>query len=283
MALPELIDASSSQDPLVIEINLLLEGIYQRYGYDFRDYGKAHAKRRVLHRLALSGIGSVSELQQKVLYDESFFHVLLQDLSINTTEMFRDPDFFQSIRDLVIPVLKTYPFLKIWHAGCSTGEEVYSMAILLKEEGLLNRTQIYATDFNPSVLQKAREAIYPASQMKEYTRNYIKSGGKFSFSDYYNARYDSAILKKILKENIVFADHNLVTDSVFGEMNLVMCRNTLIYFNKNLQDKVIGLFRDSLVSGGFLCLGSKESITFSPHKDIFEPVVAKWKIFRKKY
>ncbi|MCX6227260.1 MAG: protein-glutamate O-methyltransferase CheR, partial [Bacteroidia bacterium] len=183
----------------------------------------------------------------------------------------------------VIPVLKTYPFLKIWHAGCSTGEEVYSMAILLKEEGLLNRTQIYATDFNPSVLQQAREAIYSATQMKEYTRNYLKSGGKHSFSDYYNARYDSAILKKTLKENVVFADHNLVTDSVFGEMNLVMCRNTLIYFNKKLQDKVISLFRDSLVSGGFLCLGSKESITFSAHKDIFEPVVGKWKIFRKKY
>jgi chemotaxis protein methyltransferase CheR len=157
------------------------------------------------------------------------------------------------------------------------------MAILLKEEGLLNRTQIYATDFNPSILQKAREAIYPASLMKEYTRNYLKSGGKNSFSDYYNARYDSAILKKSLKENIVFADHNLVTDSVFGEMNMVMCRNTLIYFNKTLQDKVVGLFRDSLVSGGFLCLGSKESITFSPHNSNFEPIVAKWKIFRKKY
>lgn len=283
MALQELSDQSSPQDPEVIEINLLFEGIYQRYGYDFRDYGKAHAKRRIMHRLALSGIGSVSELQHRMLYDEAFFHVLLQDLSINTTEMFRDPEFFQAVREQIIPVLKTYPFIKIWHAGCSTGEEVYSMAILLKEEGLLNRTQIYATDFNPSVLQKAREAIYSVAQMKEYTRNYMKSGGKYSFSDYYNARYDSAILKKTLKENVVFADHNLVTDSVFGEMNLIMCRNTLIYFNKNLQDKVVGLFRDSLVAGGFLCLGSKENITFSPHKENFESVVAKWKIFRKKY
>lgn len=283
MVVPELTDETLHQDPQVIEINLLFEGIYQRYGYDFRDYGKAHAKRRINHRLALSGISSVSELQHRILYDESFFHLVLQDLSINTTEMFRDPEFFLSVREQVIPVLKTYPFIKIWHAGCSTGEEVYSMAIMLKEEGLLGRTQIYATDFNPSVLQKAREAIYPVSQMKEYTRNYLKSGGKFSFSDYYNARYDSAILKKTLKENIVFADHNLVTDSVFGEMNLVMCRNTLIYFNKNLQDKVVGLFRDSLVPGGFLCLGSKESITFSPHNIFFEPIVAKWKIFRKKY
>lgn len=270
-------------DPMAIEIGLLFEGIYLRYGYDFRDYGKAHAKRRIMHRMVISGINSVSELQHRVLYDESFFHLMLQDLSINTTEMFRDPNFFLSIREQVIPVLKTYPFIKIWHAGCSTGEEVYSMAIILKEEGLLNRTQIYATDFNPTVLQKAREAIYPVSQMKDYTRNYIKSGGKSSFSEYYNARYDSVIMKKILKENIVFADHNLVTDSVFGEMNLVMCRNTLIYFNKSLQDKVIGLFRDSLVSGGFLCLGSKESITFSSHSIYFEPVVSKHKIFRLKY
>jgi chemotaxis protein methyltransferase CheR len=283
MVVPELNDDSLAIDPQAIELNLLFEGIYQRYGYDFRDYGKAHAKRRILHRLALSGISSVSELQHRILYDDSFFHQLLQDLSINTTEMFRDPEFFLSVREQVIPVLKTYPFIKIWHAGCSTGEEVYSMAILLKEEGLLNRTQIYATDFNPAVLQKAREGIYPANLMKDYTRNYIKSGGKSSFSDYYNARYDSAILKKVLKENVVFADHNLVTDSVFGEMNLVMCRNTLIYFNKSLQDKVVGLFRDSLVSGGFLCLGSKESITFSPHQVSFEPVVGKWKIFRKKY
>lgn len=283
MVIQELNAESSLIDPQSIEINLLLEGIFQRYGYDFRDYGKAHAKRRILHRMAMAGFNSVSELQHRVLHDESFFHVMLQDLSINTTEMFRDPDFFQSIREQVIPVLKTYPFIKVWHAGCSTGEEVYSMVILLKEEGLLNRTQVYATDFNPAVLQKAREAIYSAAQMKEYTRNYIKSGGKNSFSDYYNARYDSAILNKALKENIVFADHNLVTDSVFGEMNLVMCRNTLIYFNKNLQDRVVGLFRDSLVPGGFLCLGSKESITFSPHKDVFEPIVPRWKIFRKKY
>jgi len=283
MVVQELTEETLPQDPQVDEINLLLEGIYHRYGYDFRDYGKAHAKRRIMHRLALSRISSISELQHRLLYDESFFHLLLQDLSINTTEMFRDPEFFLSLREQVIPVLKTYPFIKIWHAGCSSGEEVYSMAILLKEEGLLNRAQIYATDFNPSVLQKAREAIYSATQMKEYTLNYIKAGGKYSFSDYYNARYDSAILKKTLKENVVFADHNLVTDSIFGEMNLVMCRNTLIYFNKSLQDKVIGLFRDSLVPGGFLCLGSKESITFSLHKDIFEPVVGKWKIFRKKY
>lgn len=283
MAVQKLKTEDLSPDPQAIEINLLFEGIYQRYGYDFRDYGQAHTKRRILHRLALSGIDSVTELLHKALYDEAFFHLLLQDLSINTTEMFRDPEFFLNIRENVIPVLKTYPFIKIWHAGCSTGEEVYSLAIILKEEGLLNRSQIYATDFNPSALQKAREGIYSSAQIKEYTRNYLKSGGKYSFSDYYSARYDSAILKKALKDNIVFAEHNLVTDSVFGEMNLIMCRNTLIYFNKKLQDKVIGLFCDSLVAGGFLCLGSKESITFSPHKESFEPIAAKWKIFRMKY
>jgi chemotaxis protein methyltransferase CheR len=157
------------------------------------------------------------------------------------------------------------------------------MAIILKEEGLLNRTQIYATDFNPAILQKARDAIYPAGQMKEYSANYLKSGGKFSLSDYYSARYDSVILNKALKDNLVFADHNLVTDSVFGEMNLVMCRNTLIYFNKNLQNKVLNLFKDSLIPGGFLCLGSKESITFSSVNQDFDTSGAKWKIFRKKY
>jgi chemotaxis protein methyltransferase CheR len=283
MALQELTEDHTDQDPQLIEIALLFEGIYQRYGYDFRDYGKAHAKRRILHRLALSGLDSVSALLYKVLYDEQFFHILLQDLSINTTEMFRDPDFFLTLREQVIPILKTYPFLKIWHAGCSSGEEVYSMAIILKEEGLLNRTQIYATDFNPAILQKARDAIYPAGQMKEYSANYLKSGGKFSLSDYYSARYDSVILNKALKDNLVFADHNLVTDSVFGEMNLVMCRNTLIYFNKNLQNKVLNLFKDSLIPGGFLCLGSKESITFSSVNQDFDTSGAKWKIFRKKY
>jgi len=283
MAVSRIVEENGGRDIEAIELDLLLEGIYQRYGYDFRDYGKAHARRRILHRLAMSGFQSISELQHQVLQDESLFHILLQDLSINTTEMFRDPEFFLELREQVIPGLKTYPFIKIWHAGCSTGEEVYSMAIILKEEGLLNRSQIYATDFNPVVLKTAREAIYPAHQMKDYTNNYMKSGGKHSFSDYYCARYDSAILKKSLKENLVFADHNLVTDGVFGEMHLVMCRNTLIYFNKDLQNKVVGLFNESLIPGGFLCLGSKESMAFSAHKNSFSPVVAKWRIFRKNY
>jgi len=270
-------------NPESIEIRLLLEAMYQRYGYDFRDYGKAHAKRRILHRMAMSGIETISDLTHRVLYDEDFFHLFLKDLSINTTEMFRDPLFFKEIRNRVIPVLKTYPFNKLWHAGCSSGEEVYSMAIMLEEEGLVDRTQIYATDINPTILEKAREAIYPIGNMKDYTRNYIRAGGKSDFADYYNARYESAIIKKNLKKNIVFSDHNLVTDSVFGEMNLIMCRNTLIYFNRQLQDRVIGLFYESLTPGGFLCLGSKESLTFSVHAQKFEPFNAQLKIFRKKY
>jgi chemotaxis protein methyltransferase CheR len=266
-----------------IEIQLLLEAMFLKYGYDFRDYGKAHAKRRILHRLAISNLQSISELTHKVLYDEDFFLEFLQDLSINTTEMFRDPLFFKEIREQIIPILKTYPFTKIWHAGCSSGEEVYSMAIILEEEEAYKRTQLYATDFNHRILAAAKEGIYPAGNMKDYTKNYLKAGGKSSFSDYYQAHYDSAIMKKSLRKNAVFSDHNLVTDSVFGEMHLVMCRNTLIYFNKNLQDKVIKLFYDSLIPGGFLCLGSKESLTFSQHRDLFEPVNSKLKIFKKKY
>ncbi|MEA1876146.1 MAG: protein-glutamate O-methyltransferase CheR [Bacteroidota bacterium] len=266
-----------------IEIRLLLEGVFLKYGYDFRDYGKAHARRRIIQRLGLSDLKTISDLQSKVLHDKSFFQLLLHDLSINTTEMFRDPDFFKEIREQVVPILKTYPYFKAWHAGCSTGEEVYSMAIILSEEDLYNRAQLYATDFNHNALRKAKEAIYPAGNMKEYTRNYIKAGGKSSFADYYSARYDSAIINKHLKKNIVFSDHNLVTDSVFGEMHMVMCRNTLIYFNKSLQDRAIKLFYDSLIPGGFLCLGSKESLTFSAHRDLFEPFNQKLKIFRKKY
>ena len=266
-----------------IEMDLLLEAVYRRYGYDFRDYGKAHTKRRILHRKALDDFPSISAIQHKVLNSQEFFQQFLQDLSINTTEMFRDPDFFKILRLQLVPLLKTYPFIKLWHAGCATGEEVYSMAIVLFEEGVMNRSQIYATDFNPKVLKKAREGIYPVAQMKEYTRNYIQSAGMSSFSDYYNARYDSAIMKKSLKENIVFADHNLVADSVFGEMHLILCRNTLIYFNKKLQNKVVKLFYDSLIPGGILCLGSKESLTFSAHSNKFETLDSKWKIYRKKY
>ena len=265
-----------------IEIKVLLEAIYLKYGYDFRNYSKASIKRRILHRLSLSGLKTISEMQHKILYDKRFFEILIQDISINVTEMFRDPSFYKAVRENIIPVLKNLPFIKVWHAGCATGEEVYSMAILLKEEGLHDKITIYATDFNEGVIKKAKDGIYPADRIKEYTYNYQKAGGRSSFTDYYTARYGYALINKSLKKNIVFADHNLVTDWIFGEMNMIMCRNVLIYFNRDLQNRVIRLFRDSLRKDGFLCLGSKESIRFSEYSDDFVAVVKKQKIYRKK-
>ncbi|MCP5048986.1 MAG: protein-glutamate O-methyltransferase CheR [bacterium] len=272
--------ADWNKDNEKIEIELLLEAIYRKYHYDFKDYSRAHLKRRLKYRLSMANLESFSQMQHKVLYDRSFFETLLLDLSINVTEMFRDPTFYLAMRQEVIPRLKYTPFVKIWHAGCSTGEEVYSMAILLQEEGLLDKVQIYATDFNTLVLERAKEAIYPIELIKEYTVNYQKAGGLNSFADYYSAKYDSVILDPSLKKRIVFADHNLVTDGVFGEMNVILCRNVLIYFTKKLQARVIRLFLDSLAPSGFLCLGSKESIQFSDHFHRFGTVVEKEKIYQ---
>ena len=266
-----------------IEIRLLIQAIYEKYGYDFRNYSHAHVKRRILNRFQLSGMSSIGEMIHEVLVNHKFVDLLLMDLSINVTEMFRDPSFYKALREHVVPLLKTYPFIKIWHAGCSSGEEVYSMAILLKEEGLFNRTQIYATDFNPVIIKQAKEGIYPISRMKEFTLNYQKAGGKASFSDYYTANYDSAKILDTFKKNIVFATHNLVTDSVFAEVNMVVCRNVLIYFDRKLQDKVIGLFADSLAGGGVLCLGSKENLQFSEYYDSFDSLVSGERVYIKKY
>lgn len=265
-----------------IELRVLLEAIYLKYGYDFREYSPASVKRRIMHRLSLSGLNNLSELQHRVLYDVEFFETLLRDLSINVTEMFRDPSFYKALRDEVIPILKTYPFVKIWHAGCSTGEEVYSMAILLQEEGLYKRAQLYATDFNDVVLQKAKEGIYPVEHVKDYTQNYQKAGGKEAFVNYYTAKHDHIIINRGLRTNIVFANHNLVTDGVFGEMDLILCRNVLIYFTKELQNRVIQLFAESLCHHGILGLGSKESLRFSAYGDQFEELVRDEKIYRKK-
>ena len=265
-----------------IEIRLLLEAVHRKYGYDFRDYSKAHIKRRIKHRIQLTDFNSISEMTHRVLYDQSFFETFLLDLSINVTEMFRDPSFYLKLREKVVPFLKTYPFIKVWNAGCATGEEVYSIAILLKEEGLYEKTQVYATDFNQVVIEKAKEGIYPVNSIKKYTQNYQKAGGLGSFADYYTANYDSVIFDQSLKKNIVFADHNLVTDSVFGEMNMIVCRNVLIYFNRNQQGRVIGLFLNSLCPGGFLCLGSKEDLRFSEHFSDFSIISEKGKIYRRK-
>ena len=266
-----------------IEIHLFLEAINMKYGYDFRNYSSAHMKRRIVHRMNVARLTSIAEMQHKVIHDRDFFNTVLADFSINVTEMFRDPSFYKAFREDVIPILKTYPFIRIWHAGCSTGEEIYSMAILLQEEGIYHRTQIYATDFNNIVLRKAKEGIYHIDDIKEYTYNYQQAGGKFSFSDYYIAKYDSVIFNPSLKQKITFAEHNLVSDGVFGEMHVIICRNVLIYFNKELQDNVLKLFSDSLSNGCFLCLGSKESIKFSTISDSFKEFVSSEKIYQKKY
>ena len=268
-----------------VELNIqgLLEAIYHTYGYDFRNYSEAHIKRRVMNRMAMSGIKDITELQAKVLNEEAFASILLQDLSINVTEMFRDPGFYKSLREKVMPILKTYPFIKIWHAGCSTGEEVYSMAIVLQEEGLADRTTIYATDFNQHVLNQGKEGIFSNRLMKEYTANYQLSGGKESFSDYYISDDNNVIMNQSLKNKIVWANHNLVTDSVFAEVNLILCRNVLIYFDRELQNNVQNLFHNSLMMGGVLCLGSKESLRFTDFHDAYVVLDEKQRIFKKKY
>jgi len=265
------------------EISLLLETVYQKYHYDFRQYSEAHIRRRVMNRMVMSGLENVSQLQAKVLSDEAFASKLLQDLSITVTEMFRDPDFYRSLRENVIPILKTYPFIKIWHAGCATGEEAYSMAIIMQEEGLYDRTTIYATDFNQQALNQAKEGIFPNKMIKEYTANYQLSGGNESFSGYYTSDYDNVIMNKSLKKNIVWANHNLVTDSVFAEVHLILCRNVLIYFERDLQNKVQKLFYNSLINGGILCLGSKEGLRFTELYDAYTELDKKQRIFKKKY
>ena len=273
----------SNEETFELEISLLLEAIFQKYGYDFRQYSKTHVKRRIKNRMSLSGIYDISQIQSKVLKDQAFAHELLQDLSITVTEMYRDQEFFKSLRQNVVPILKTYPFIKIWHAGCSTGEEVYSMAIILQEEGLYDRTTIYATDFNQQALNRAKEGIFSNAPMKNYALNYQLSGGNESFSNYYTSSYENVIMDQSLKKNIVWANHNLVTDSVFAEVHLILCRNVLIYFDNNLQNKVQKLFYDSLINGGILCLGSKEGLRYTDYHEKFKELDKKQRIFKKKY
>lgn len=264
-----------------IELRMLMEAIYLKYNYDFRDYTGASQKRRVLHAVREMGCDNVSALQARVMHDPAAFSQLLQFLTIPVSEMFRDPSFYAALRTEVIPHLGTYPSLKIWIAGCSTGEEVYSMAILLREEGLLERSIIYATDINPQSLEAARRGVFPLRQMQLFTENYQKAGGKRAFSDYYTAAYDGALFDKSLVENVTFADHSLATDAVFSETQLISCRNVMIYFNRKLQDRVLGLFHESLCHRGFLALGSKESIEFSAYSGRFEPLVKRERIYRK--
>ena len=275
--------APISYDPTLerVEVELLLEGVYRHYGFDFRSYAYASLRRRVWKRIDAEGLSTVSALQERVLHDPAAMERLLLDLSITVTAMFRDPPFYAAFRREVVPLLRTYPFIRIWHAGCSTGEEVYSMAILLQEEGLYDRARIYATDINEGVLQRAKSGIFPLDRMQEYTENYIHAGGTQSFSEYYTAMYDGARFSPALLKNVVFSQHNLVTDRSFSEFNAILCRNVLIYFDKALQTRVHGLFYDSLAMFGVLALGSKETMRFSKYDSCFEPIVASEKIYRK--
>jgi chemotaxis protein methyltransferase CheR len=264
-----------------IELRMLVEAVYLKYNYDFRDYTGASQKRRVLAAMHAMACDTVSALQARVMHEPSAFAQLLQFLTIPVTEMFRDPEYYQALRQQVVPFLKTYPSLKIWVAGCSTGEEVYSLAILLKEEGLLERTILYATDINPESLEAARRGVMPLDRMRLYTENYQKAGGTKAFSDYYTAAYGGALFDRELVENVTFADHSLATDSVFAETHFISCRNVMIYFNRRLQNRVLGLFHESLVHRGFLGLGSKESIDFSSYAQRFEPLARRERVFRK--
>lgn len=264
-----------------IEIRLLVEAVRLRYGHDFRDYAPASMKRRVLQAQQRMGASSISALQASVLHEPEAFAQLLQYLTVPVSEMFRDPPYFMALREHVLPVLRTYPSIKIWVAGCSTGEEPYSLAILLQEEGLLERTILYATDINHASLDKARQGIFALDAMQAFTRNYQRAGGKRSFSDYYTAAYGGALFDKSLRGAITFADHSLATDAVFSETQLVSCRNVLIYFNRRLQDRALGLFHESLGHRGFLGLGTKETLDFSGYADRFETVCRPERIYRK--
>jgi len=273
--------APPERDLEQLEIELLLEAVYRRYGVDFRQYAQASLKRRLYRRLHAEGLDTLSQLQDRLLHDPPCMERLLLDLSINVTSMFRDPSFYASFRKQVVPILRTYPFTRIWCAGCSTGEEVYSLAIVLHEEGLYDKTRIYATDINEHVLQTAAEGVFPLERMQQYTQNYLRGGGKEDFSQYYVAAYDSVRLSRSLTENVVFAQHNLAMDRSFNEFNVIVCRNVMIYFDKALQDHVHSLFYESLPTFGILALGHKESIGFTRLAGRYEEIDAAERIYRK--
>jgi len=265
-----------------IEVDLLPEGIFRRYGFDFRDYARASLLRRVRKQLAAERLETVSALQERVLHDPACWDRFLGTMSVSVSAMFRDPDFYRALREQIVPKLRTWPFLRIWIAGCAGGEEVYSLAILLEEEGLGGRYRIYATDMSAAALEDARRAIFPLAKMKEFTENYLAAGGRRAFSEYYTARYDGALFHHTLREGVVFFQHNLATDGPFNEFQLVLCRNVLIYFNKKLQERVHQLLFDSLATFGALGLGSRESVRFLPLAERYEPLDAGARLYRKR-
>ena len=272
---------SVSASDFDVELRLLLDAIYLKYHYDFRGYAEASLKRRLRRALAQMRCQTLSQLQDRVVHDTSAFAQLLTFLTVPVTEMFRDPSYFRALRERVVPLLRTYPSLKVWVAGCSSGEEVYSFAILLREEGLLSRTIIYATDINPVMLERAHAGVYEIDRVREFTANHRKSGASTSLSDYYTAAYNRAVFDKSLRQNIVFSDHSLATDSVFAEVQLVSCRNVMIYFDRTLQNRALGLFRDAICRRGFLGLGAKESPRFSTHAEAFVEFVREERIFQR--
>jgi len=264
-----------------VEIELLLEGVYRAYGFDFREYSRASLKRRILELMRAEKLGTVSAFQDRVLHDTACLERLLLGLSVHATAMFRDPSFYCTFRRQVVPLLRTYPTVQIWVAGCSTGEEVYSLAILLQEERLYDKCRIYATDISQAVLRKARDGIFPLAAMREYTNNYHQAGGANEFSDYYTAHYGNVIFSSILKSNVVFSEHNLATDGSFNEFQVILCRNVMIYFNKDLQARVHNLLYDSLSMFGVFGLGNKESLKFTPRIDFYQPLNDHDKLYRK--
>lgn len=270
--------ADAGQD---IELDLLVEAIYLRYHYDFRGYSRASLRRRMSAAQLHFKCGTLSRLQERVLHEPDVFPRLLEYLTVQVSEMFRDPSYYRALREQVVPLLRTYPSLKVWVAGCSRGEEVYSLAILLHEEGLLERTLLYATDINAEALQQAEAGVYAIDRIPAFTENHRLSGAATSLSQYYTAAYGNAVIDKALKRHIVFSDHSLATDSVFAEVQLVSCRNVLIYFDQALQDRALGLFRDALCHHGFLGLGSKESLRFSSQAESFEEVSAEERLYRR--
>ena len=263
-----------------IEVELFVRALQLRHGYDFSQYAPASLKRRVKQLVLAHQTDTISALTARVLHEPAFLPKVLEGLSVPVSEMFRDPEVFRALREQVFPMLASYPQINIWQAGCAHGQEVYSLAILLEEAGLYERTQIYATDFNEAALRHAQEGIYPAKEAQLWSRNYLAAGGSHSLADYYSARYELLKLDSRLRRNVIFANHNLVADEVFCEAHLVLCRNVLIYFSDPLQDRTLALFRDSLVRGGFLCLGTRESLDFAPSAADFQPVDAALRIYR---
>ena len=262
------------------ELEILLSDIFTRYGYDFTEYSKASLQRRVQRLFTVDKFPSFAEFRHRLHSDPQYFLRFVEEITVNVTEMLRDPSFYRTLRTTILPILATYPFIRIWHAGCSTGEEVYSMAILLKEAGLLHKSLLYGTDINPHVIEKARNGIFPVSQMQKYSENYIQSGGLQDFSSYYTANYHLAKFDSALTGKMIFSTHNLVSDFSFNEFQLILCRNTLIYFERELQSKIFRLFDYSLENFGYLALGSKESLRFSSIAGHYRQV-GKEKIWRK--